>query len=70
MKLETTPAFDADYRRLLDLRTGLRQFLHWSEQQAPAVGITPAQHQLNFFIPFVSQAIINFYPRLRNPCRP
>src|SRR4029079_1264511 len=37
---------DADYRRLLDLRTGLREFLRWSEQQATAVGITPAQHQL------------------------
>src|SRR5689334_22503028 len=37
---------DDDYRRLLDLRTGLRQFLHWSEEQAAAVGITPAQHQL------------------------
>jgi DNA-binding MarR family transcriptional regulator len=37
---------DDDYRRLLDLRSGLRQFLHWSEQQAVAVGITPAQHQL------------------------
>src|SRR5438105_3873605 len=37
---------DDDYRRLLDLRTGLREFLRWSEQQATAVGITPAQHQL------------------------
>jgi DNA-binding MarR family transcriptional regulator len=37
---------DDDYRRLLDLRTGLRQFLRWSEQQATAVGMTPAQHQL------------------------
>ena len=37
---------DRDYRRLLELRTGLRQFLRWSEQQAEAVGITPAQHQL------------------------
>jgi DNA-binding MarR family transcriptional regulator len=37
---------DDDYRRLLDLRTGLRQFLHWSEEQATAVGITPAHHQL------------------------
>ena len=37
---------DDDYRRLLELRTGLRQFLHWSEQQATGVGITPAQHQL------------------------
>ncbi len=37
---------DTDYRRLLELRTGLRQFLHWSEQRAADVGITPAQHQL------------------------
>ena len=42
---DTVPT-DDDYRRLLELRTGLRQFLHWSEQQASAVGITPAQHQL------------------------
>jgi DNA-binding MarR family transcriptional regulator len=37
---------DEDYRRLLELRTGLRRFLHWSEQQARAAGLTPAQHQL------------------------
>jgi DNA-binding MarR family transcriptional regulator len=37
---------DDDYRRLLELRTGLRQFLHWSEQRATEVGITPAQHQM------------------------
>ena len=37
---------DADYRRLLALRDGLRRFLHWSEEQARAAGITPAQHQL------------------------
>src|SRR3954471_14815915 len=37
---------DADYRRLLEFRTGLRRFLQWSEEQAVAVGITPAQHQL------------------------
>jgi DNA-binding MarR family transcriptional regulator len=37
---------DADYRRLLTFRTGIRQFLHWSEEQAVAVGVTPAQHQL------------------------
>jgi DNA-binding MarR family transcriptional regulator len=41
----TVPDSD-DYERLLDLRTGLRQFLRWSEQQALAVGITPAHHQL------------------------
>ena len=37
---------DADYRRLLEFRTGLRRFLHWSEEQARAAGVTPAQHQL------------------------
>jgi DNA-binding MarR family transcriptional regulator len=36
---------DADYQRLLGLRTSLRQYLHWSEQQAQAVGLTPAHHQ-------------------------
>jgi DNA-binding MarR family transcriptional regulator len=37
---------EPDYKRLLALRTGIRRFLHWSEEQAIAVGITPAQHQL------------------------
>jgi DNA-binding MarR family transcriptional regulator len=37
---------DADYEDLLTLRTGLRRFLRWSEQQAEAEGLTPAQHQL------------------------
>jgi DNA-binding MarR family transcriptional regulator len=37
---------DEDYRRLLELRTGLRRFLRWSERQAVAAGLTPAQHQL------------------------
>ena len=37
---------DDDYRRLLELRTGLRRFLHWSGSQAEAAGLTPAQHQL------------------------
>ena len=36
----------ADFTRLLQLRTGLRRFLRWSEQQATAVGLTPAKHQL------------------------
>lgn len=35
-----------DYRRLLEFRTGLRRFLHWSEEQAAARGVSPAQHQL------------------------
>jgi DNA-binding MarR family transcriptional regulator len=37
---------DDDYRRLLELRTGLRRFLRWSEQAAQAAGLTPTQHQL------------------------
>jgi DNA-binding MarR family transcriptional regulator len=37
---------DADYRQLLALRVGLRRFQHWSEEQAHAAGLTPAQHQL------------------------
>jgi DNA-binding MarR family transcriptional regulator len=35
-----------DFERLLELRTGLRRFLRWSEQQARAAGLTPAKHQL------------------------
>ena len=37
---------DDVYARLLALRTGLRRFERWSEQQAQATGLTPAQHQL------------------------
>lgn len=37
---------DAVYGRLLAVRTRLRQFERWSEQQARAAGLTPAQHQL------------------------
>jgi DNA-binding MarR family transcriptional regulator len=37
---------EPDYQKLLALRTGIRKFLHWSEEQAGAVGITPTQHQL------------------------
>jgi len=37
---------DADYEDLLALRTGLRRFLRWSEQQADEARLTPAQHQL------------------------
>jgi DNA-binding MarR family transcriptional regulator len=35
-----------DYEELLGFRTALRRFLHWSEEQARAAGLTPAQHQL------------------------
>jgi DNA-binding MarR family transcriptional regulator len=37
---------DMDYRHLLELRTGLRRFLRWSEHQAKQAGVSPAQHQL------------------------
>lgn len=37
---------DRAYAHLLGLRTGLRHFERWSEQQAQAAGLTPAQHQL------------------------
>lgn len=37
---------DEDYARLLTLRTGLRRFLHWSEEQARVAGLTATQHQL------------------------
>jgi uncharacterized protein YeaO (DUF488 family)/DNA-binding MarR family transcriptional regulator len=49
---ETTISFvgmdlsDDDYARLLALRTGLRRFERWSEQNARAAELTPAQHQL------------------------
>src|SRR6478752_6299707 len=37
---------DAEYAELLGFRTSVRRFLQWSEEQATALGITPAQHQL------------------------
>jgi DNA-binding MarR family transcriptional regulator len=37
---------DADYQGLLAFRDQLRRFLHWSEQQALAHGVTPAHYQL------------------------
>lgn len=37
---------EPDYRRLLAFRVALRRFSRWTEDQAKAVGITPAQHQL------------------------
>ena len=37
---------DDDYRRLAELRYGLRSFLHWSGEQAKRAGLTPTQHQL------------------------
>lgn len=40
------PFGPSDFERLLELRSGLRRFVHWSEQQALAAGLTPARHQL------------------------
>ncbi len=40
------PLTDEDYENLLAFRTSLRRFLHWSQTQARAVGLTSAQHQL------------------------
>ncbi len=36
----------SDFENLLAFRTGLRRFLYWSQTQARAAGLTPAQHQL------------------------
>lgn len=35
-----------EFASLLEFRTRLRRFLRWSEEQARAAGLTPAQHQL------------------------
>ena len=40
------PLSQSDFEHLLELRSGLRRFLHWSEHQARAAGLTPAKHQL------------------------
>lgn len=37
---------DADYARLLTVRTALRRFERWSATQAAAHGVTASQHQL------------------------
>lgn len=37
---------EPDYARLLAFRVALRRFSRWTEDQARAVGVTPAQHQL------------------------
>lgn len=40
------PLSQEDYENLLAFRISLRRFQHWSQEQARAVGLTPAQHQL------------------------
>jgi DNA-binding MarR family transcriptional regulator len=37
---------DGDFRELLRFRDALRRFQRWSEGEAAAAGLTPAQHQL------------------------
>lgn len=44
--MTTEPLSDHDFTNLLEFRTMLRRFERWSERQARAVGLTPAQHQL------------------------
>jgi DNA-binding MarR family transcriptional regulator len=46
MSRPTSSLRDEDFRRLLAFRDGLRRFQRWSEEQAKAVGLTGAQHQL------------------------
>ena len=43
---KATRLSDADYRRLLAVRTQLRRFEHWSAERAGEHGLTGAQHQL------------------------
>ncbi len=40
------PLGDDEYARLLEFRDGLRRFVHWSDGQAKAAGLTSAQYQL------------------------
>jgi DNA-binding MarR family transcriptional regulator len=44
--MDDAPLADAQYRELLEFRTALRRFLHWSAEQAADAGLTPQQHQL------------------------
>lgn len=37
---------DDDYRKILEFRSSIRRFLHWSERMATEAGITSTQHQL------------------------
>jgi DNA-binding MarR family transcriptional regulator len=41
---------DADFRRLAHFRYALRRFLHFSEAEARAAGISPNQYQLMLFV--------------------
>jgi DNA-binding MarR family transcriptional regulator len=41
---------EADYARLARFRYALRRFLHFSEAQARAAGVSPNQYQLMLFV--------------------
>jgi DNA-binding MarR family transcriptional regulator len=43
---KATQVRDGDYERLLAVRTRMREFEHWSAQQASEHGLTANQHQL------------------------
>ena len=43
------PIEASDYRILANFRYSLRRFLHFSEEAATAVGLTPQQHQTLLF---------------------
>jgi DNA-binding MarR family transcriptional regulator len=43
---QATRVRDGDYERLLAVRTRLREFEHWSAEQAVTHGLTANQHQL------------------------
>src|ERR1700709_1048200 len=55
----------ADYQRLLQFRTGLRRFLHWSAEQAERAGLPPAQPPLLLAV----RGHDGKYPRLAPPGR-
>lgn len=44
--MATTRLAQQDFEKLLEFRVALRRFQRWSEDQAQAAGLTPAQHQL------------------------
>ena len=46
MATRRTVIREADYARLLAVRTGLRRFEKWSSEQAANEGLTGSQHQL------------------------
>lgn len=46
MRIMGNDCSDEDYRRLLEFRTGLRRFQHWSAARAAEEGLSSTRHQL------------------------